>query len=192
VWALVWAAALSAAPAQRRDYFTGLEIADIQAAQEIDYRTEVLLTIAERRLAALGLLESEAGDPQGEPGLGGKVGRTLIRIFNPEAARELEAAEKERAALEHDLSDHTRPDLLRGYNQALEETMDNIDDAYERGRGNVEGPIRALRDFAGAALALLEDMDPQSEGEETALREAVEQSQVAFEGAGEALETIGR
>lgn len=175
------------------EYFTELEIEDIRVAQQIELRTEVLLEIAERRLAALDLLESDLEDPNAEPGLGGRLGRVLIRIFNPEAAEELEAAENERSELEHDLSGHTREDLLRGYHQALEETMDNIDDAYERGgRGDVTSSVEAVREFSRIALEYLEGAEPQSDSERSALEDAIEQTRVAHDGAGQALEQLSR
>jgi hypothetical protein len=174
------------------DYFTDLEVEDIRAAQEIELRTEVLLGIAERRLGALDLLESDLDDPQAKPGVGGRIGRVLIRIFNPEAAEQLEAAETERAALEHDLSGHSRADLLHGYHQALEEAMDNIDDAYERDRGDVRTSVEAVREFTRITLDYLRSAETQSESEKSALGEAIEQTRIAHEGAGHALEMLSR
>lgn len=192
---ILLAGLLAAAPAQRPDYFTELEIADIRDAQEIGHRTEVLLEIAARRLAALGLVESHGDDPSGESGLGGKVGRVFIRIFSPETADAVAAEEEERARLGHDLSSHTRADLLYGYYQALQETMDNIDDAYERDRGDVTGSLEDLRDFTGEALALLDGMavsTDEDDDEEDALADAIEQTEVAHDGAEASLETLRR
>jgi hypothetical protein len=180
------------ASAQRRDYFTELEIANIQEAQEIGYRTEVLLGIAARRLALAGLIESDERDPSAGPGFGGKLGRALITILNPAAAEEIKAVEDERAALDHDLSGHSRADLLRGYSQALDETMDNIDDAYERNRGDITGSLENLRDFTETSRELLLSAEPESGNEEDAVQDAIEQTELAFEGARDALETIPR
>jgi hypothetical protein len=195
----------AAAPPQRPDYFTELEIDDIRNAQEIGPRTDVLLEIATRRLAALGLVEGHGDDPSGDSGLGGKIGRVFIRIFSPETADVVAAEEEQRARLAHDLSSHTPIDLLRGYYQALEETMDNIDDAYERGRGDVTGPLEELRDFTGEALPLLEAMEVSTyesdESDDTqrdadavaeAIEDAIEQSHVAHDGAVTSLETLRR
>lgn len=198
---ILFAGLLSARPAQKRDYFTELEISDIRDAQEIGFRTEVLLGIATRRLAALGLVESHDADPSEEPGFGGKIARGLIRIFSPDAAAQVSAEEEERARLGNDLSSHTRVDLLRGYYQALEETMDNIDDAYERGRGDVTESLEDLHDFTGEALDLLEAMDvsddeavpPEDDLSDTiedALEDAIEQTRVAHDGAETALKTL--
>lgn len=184
--------ALMMAPAyaQKRDYFTELEVADIREAQEIGHRTEVLLEIAGRRLAGLDPEETDTDDSSGGPGFGSKLGRVFITIFSPQAAAEIAAVEEERARLEDDLAGHTRADLLRGYYQALEETMDNIDDAHERGRGDVRDSLRTLKDFSEAALDLLRDVEPESEDEEDALEEALEQTEIAFKGAEKALETL--
>ena len=175
--------------AQADDYFTELEVSDIRDAQEVGLRTGVLLGIAERRLAGLGLLEAEDPDT---PGTGSRIGRALIKVLAPDAAAELEAAEEARAALDHDLSRYSRTELLRGYTQALEETMDNIDDAYERKRGDVRPSVESLRDFSEITLNLLRDLSPESENEEIALEDAIEETQLAFEGAKKALEIIPR
>jgi hypothetical protein len=181
---------VSGSSAQRRDYFTELEINDIQVAQEIDDRTQVLLTIAARRLQELSPPDPDAADAEDEDGFGATIGDALFRILAPEAAAEIEELEDARAALDDDLSGHSRSDLFRGYVQALEETMDNIDDAWERDRGDVRAPIEALRDFSQEALDRLRHLETTSDGEARALDEAVEQTQLVIDGSSSALETI--
>jgi hypothetical protein len=172
----------AAAYRQRREYFTELEINDIQLSQEIDDRTTVLLWIADRRLLELNPPEPDAEEGDGEPGFGVTVGNAIMRILNPEGAAELDRVDAERAELEDDLSTHTRADLLRGYVQALEETMDNIDDAYERNRGDVREPIAMLRSFSEQALVTLQELDASSDGESRALDDAIEQTELVIDG----------
>lgn len=179
-----------AVSAQRRDYFTELEINDIKLAQEIADRTAVLLWVADRRLVELSPAAPEGEAAEDEGGLGATIGNAIIRVLNPEGAAQLEELERERAALEDDLAGHTRTDLLRGYLQALEETMDNIDDAYERDRGEVREPIEALRDFSEDALEALEDLESTSDAEARALDDAIEETETVIEGSAKALETI--
>ena len=190
--ALLALGALSAVsrPSQSRDYFTELEISDIQMAQEIPDRTTVLLLIAERRLVELNPPDPEEEDNDDGRGFGATIGDTIFRVLNPEGAAELEAIDEARAALDDDLSGDTRADLLRGYVQALEETMDNIDDAYERNRGDVKDPIEALRDFAQAGLDTLQHLESGSDGEARALDDAIEQTELVINGSEAALEMI--
>ena len=182
------------AGAQRRtrDYFTELEISDIQMSQEIVDRTTVLLWIADRRLLELNPPEADPEDEDGDGGFGVTVGNAIIRILNPEGAAQLDEIEQARAELEDNLAGHTRADLLRGYIQALEETMDNIDDAYERNRGDVKEPIEALKDFSENAMDTLLNLETTSDGEASALEDAIEQTQVVISGSAAALETISK
>ena len=179
-----------AVSAQRRDYFTELEINDIKMAQEIADRTAVLLWVADRRLVELSPAAPEDEAAEDEGGLGTTIGNAIIRVLNPEGAAQLDELERERAAFEDDLGGHTRTDLLRGYLQALEETMDNIDDAYERNRGDVREPIEALRNFSEDALEALEDLESTSDAEARALDDAIGETKTVIEGSAKALETI--
>lgn len=181
--------------AQGSDYFTELEIYDIKMAQDIGDRTQVLLSIADRRLLELmPVVEENDDEPNDdeEGGFGAALSKGIIRILNPEGAAQLEAADEERAALHDDLAEHTRADLLRGYDQALEETMDNIDDAYERNRGDVREPIEKLGTFGRDSLVVLRDLEPQSDAEAIALDDAIKQTELVIEGVAKALKTIGQ
>jgi len=187
---LSWSLLVNDAAAQRKDYFTELEVSDIQTAQQVDYRTDVLIGIADRRLALLVADDDSAAG--NEPGLGEKVGRTLATIFSPQIAAEIQAAKSEREAMDDDLSGHDHVALLRGYYQALDEAMDNIDDAYERKTGDVTGPLTSLRDFAEAAMPFLRNIETESSSEQRALQDAIEQTELALKGAKQALENIPR
>lgn len=188
VWCLVATAAIRT-PAV--EYFTEVEIDQIRDTQDIGERTAVFLDIAKTRLIYLGL--REAPEKKGE-GKATRIAKTLINIFQPGATAEVDQEQEnaERAAEESDteLAEFTPSELLRGYYQALEETMDNIDDAYERKRGGVRKPLEALKDFTEETIPVLKKFESQTEGEHSALSDAIEQAELALEGAKAALKTI--
>ena len=169
------------------DYFTEVEIDEIRAAQEIDKRVSLLLEIAQIRLVHLGLIEAEESIEETPISA---VDRTLIRILNRGAADEIEAVEEERGPLENELSQFNRAELLRGYYQALEETMDNIDDAYERNRVDIRKPLESLKVFTEETIPLLRRFEAENEAEEIALEDAITQVELALEGAESALEIV--
>ena len=169
------------------DYFTEVEIDEIRAAQEIDKRVSLLLEIAQVRLVHLGLIEAEVSIEETPISA---VDRTVIRILNPGAADEIEAIEEERGPLENELSQFSRTELLRGYYQALEETMDNIDDAYERNRVDIRKPLESLKVFTEETIPLLRRFEAENEAEEIALEDAITQVELALEGAESALEIV--
>ena len=172
------------------DYFTELEIDEIREAQQIDRRVNILLKIGRVRLASLGLAEVEEELKQTQ-GQNNALTRAIVRVLAPGAAGEMEKAraEADRVPLENDLSHFTRADLLLGYYQALEETMDNLDDAYERKR-EIRKPLESLRQFTMDSIPLLEQFEPENESEEIALEDATRQARLAMEGAEAALGTL--
>ena len=68
--------------------------------------------------------------------------------------------------------------------------MDNIDDAYERKRGDVRKPLEALKKFTEESIPALKRFEAGTEGEDSALSDAIEQAELALEGAKAALKTI--
>ncbi len=185
------AALIVAPPASARDdYFTDLEVDEIRGAQQISRRVDVLLQIAQVRLAELGLaeVEQEVESTSGS----NRITRTIVRILAPGTADELDAAQDDLESFENDLSYFTRAELLRGYHQALEETMDNIDDAYEQGRGDIREPLNSLKDFTEDSIPLLLRFEVENESEDIALEDAITQSELALEGAEAALDTVPR
>ncbi len=173
------------------EYFTEMEIDEIRDTQDIGMRTSVFLDIAKTRLIYLGLEEEEK---KKGPGKATRVAKTLINIFQPGATAEVdqEQEEAEKAADEStaELTEFTPAELLRGYFQALEEAMDNIDDAYERKRGDVRKPLEALKKFTEESIPALKRFEAGTEGEDSALSDAIEQAELALEGAKAALKTI--
>ena len=171
------------------DYFTEVEIEQIREAQTIERRIPVFLEIANIRLVRLGLIEGEE-EVDNEEGGGNSITRGIIRILSPEAADELERIDDELSALTNDLSMFSRGDLLRGYYQALEEAMDNIDDAYERDRGDVRKPLENLLKFVENTIPALGEFSPDDDNEEIALEDAIEIAELARDGATEALDIV--
>jgi hypothetical protein len=173
------------------EYFTEMEIDQIRDTQDIGKRTSVFLDIAKTRLIYLGLEEEET---KKGPGKATRVAKILINIFQPGATAEVDQQqeEAEKAADEStaELTEFTPAELLRGYFQALEEAMDNIDDAYERKRGDVRKPLEALKKFTEESLPALKRFEAGTEGEDSALSDAIEQAELALEGAKAALKTI--
>lgn len=173
------------------EYFTAEEIEQIREAQEIGRRIPVFLKIAEVRLVRLGLIQGDE-EIEEEGGDGNAISRGIIRILSPDAAKELERIDKERAEFDNDLSAFSRSDLLRGYYQALEEAMDNIDDAYERGRGDVRESLEILLAFTRDTIPALGEFAPENGAEEVALEDALEIAELAQDGATEALNVVPR
>ena len=171
------------------DYFTEVEIEQIREAQSIERRIPVFLEIANIRLVRLGLVEGEE-EVDNEEGGGNSITRGIIRILSPEAADELERIDDELSALTNDLSMFSRGDLLRGYYQAIEEAMDNIDDAYERDRGDVRKPLENLLEFVENTIPALGEFSPDDGNEEIALEDAIEIAELARDGATEALDIV--
>lgn len=171
------------------DYFTEVEIEQIREAQSIERRIPVFLEIANVRLVQLGLVEGEE-EVDNEEGGGNFITRGIIRILSPEAANELERIDNELSELTNDLSMFSRGDLLRGYYQAIEEAMDNIDDAYERDRGDVRKPLENLLEFVENTIPVLGEFSPDDGNEEIALEDAIEIAELARDGATEALDIV--
>ena len=173
------------------EYFTEVEIDQIRDTQDIGERTAVFLDIAKARLIYLGL--REAPEQKGE-GKATRVVKTLINILQPGATAEVdqEQAKAEQSAEESDaeLAEFTPSELLRGYYQALEETMDNIDDAYERDRGDVRKPLENLLEFVENTIPALGEFSPDDGNEEIALEDAIEIAELARDGATEALDIV--
>jgi hypothetical protein len=184
------AGALSVTVVAAAEYFTVLEIDQIREAHEIGRRVPVFLNIAQTRLVYLGLQEVE----KKEEGKASRVAKALVSVFQPGMAVEAEKAEAEAKtrAEESDaeLVEFTRTELLRGIYQALEEAMDNIDDAYERKRGDVRGPLEELKQFTETTIPLLKRFEPETSREKSALQDALEQAELALEGATSALEIV--
>src|SRR5947199_4865483 len=114
----------SAAP--KKDYFTDDELDLIRDAQELALRAPVYFKLAERRLVFLGLMQQSEKEREKER----KEEQRRLKEQQKAgtAPRNKKPAEDPLAYLR----DFTRSELLRGYSQAIDEVMSNIDDAYSR------------------------------------------------------------
>src|ERR1019366_7798563 len=87
------------------------------------------------------------------------------------------------------LNKFTHAELLRGYIQALDESMDNIDHAYSDKR-DVRGPVENLEKFTRESMPILEKFEAKNDAEKTALKDALDKAKEANDGAKEALKKV--
>jgi hypothetical protein len=179
---LLLAVPLSSFAAQ--DYLTEDELDLVRDAQEIDRRVPVYMRLAEKRLIVLGLMEKTAKELEQE--------RKNIEKWEKEKAEAEKAKRrppKEPVTEYIYLEDFTRPELLRGYVQAINEIMSNLDDAYTR-RLDIRQSLEKLEEFARTTLPLVEKFEGRNQAERIAAEEAVEKANEALTGAREALEIV--
>src|SRR5206468_12415598 len=130
--------------AAKTEYLTEDEIDLIRDAQELSERIPVYLKLAEKRLAFLGLIEKSEQEKEKERKAKEKAAKDAKRV--PKAGET--KANAKNTALEDMtyLADFTRSELLRGYTEALDEVMSNIDEAYNR-RLEVRNSLEDLEKF---------------------------------------------
>ena len=87
------------------------------------------------------------------------------------------------------LSDFSRSELLRGYTQAVDEVMNNIDDAYSR-RLEVRDSLEDLEKFTRETAAALGKFQAKNNNEQIALAEAIDKAKEANNGAKEAMSIV--
>jgi len=144
------------------DYLTEEEDDHVRQAQSPDDRIKVFMRIADRRLAAL--------NPTPAP-------------TDAKAQKKAQEEKKEWG----ELPKLDRADLLRHYARAIEECIAKLEDAYEH---NPKSKVLAkaldiLREGTDRQLQTLRALTPatENERESDALRRAIEQAEVANEGA---------
>ena len=172
------------ATAQRREYFTEAELDTIRDAQGLKARVPAYFTLADKRLAALGVKEKTEKEQEQERKAqeqfdkrvrdAQKAGRTPPKTFETPDSY---------------LLDFTKPELFRGYIQALDEVMSNIDDAYNR-RLDVRDALEEFEKYCSEQLALLKEFQPKTDAESTAMEDAVETTERALADAQAALEIV--
>lgn len=144
------------------DYMTEEEDDQVRKAQAPDDRIKVFMRIADRRLAAL--------NPSPAP-------------TDAKAQKKAEEEKKEWGELPK--LDHA--DLLRHYARAIEECIAKLEDAYEHNPKSkaLAKALDILREGTDRQLQTLRALKPASEDEREsdALRRAIEQAEVANEGA---------
>jgi len=172
------------AGAQRREYFADSEVDLIREAQELPMRVSAYFRLADLRLTALGLKEKSAKEREQE------------RKAEEQHQKEVRNAQKAGKAgpkppekPDEYLADFTRSELLRGYTQALDEVMDNIDDSYSR-KQDVRGPLEQLQKYAKEQLPVVKSFQPKNNSESLAKDEAIEMTQKAIDDSREALEIV--
>jgi hypothetical protein len=181
---------LLAAPrlaAAKDEYLTEDEIDLIRDAQDLSERVPVYLKLAEKRLVFLGLIEKSEQEREKERKAKEKAEKDAKRVPKNGDTK----ANTNKVVLEDTtyLTDFTRSELLRGYTEALEEIMSNIDDAYNR-RLEVRDQLEDLEKFTRETGVALQKFQPKNNGEQVALSEAIDKAKEANSGAKEAMSIV--
>lgn len=174
------ATSLAAAAPARKEYFTEDELDTIRDAQELVVRVPAYFKLAERRLIFLGLMEKSEKEKEKE-----RKEREEYEKQKKKAGAKASSIKPPADEMAY-LADFTRAELLRGYIQALEEVMSNIDFAFEK-KGDVRDPLEGLEKFTKETLPLLEKFQARTDNEKLAKEDAIEKAREAHEGAKEAL-----
>src|SRR5262249_9567644 len=116
------------------EYFTEEELDTIRDAQELKERVPAYIELAERRLIILGLTDKSEKQKEKE--------RKQQEQYEKDKKKAGTKAASVKAPVDQlaYLHDFTRPELLRGYVEAIEEIMSSIDDAHDR-KLDVRGPL---------------------------------------------------
>jgi cell shape-determining protein MreC len=176
-----------AAAAQRTDYVTEEEEDVIRDAQGLQMRVPVFLKLLDNRIVALGLRERTAKERE----------QTKKDIADYERDKKeieklkIENAELRAKPLNPDiyLRNATRSELLRGYMQIIDETMDNIDDAFDQ-HLDVRESVESLEKFVSEQLPKLKKLEAKTSAETSALKSTITHSEQALEEIHEALKSI--
>jgi hypothetical protein len=171
----------------KTEYLTEAEIDLVRDAQELSERVPIYLKLAEKRLAFLGLIERSEQEKQKELKAKEKAEKDAKRVPKLGDTK----ANAKNTALEDMtyLSDFSRSELLRGYTQAVDEVMNNIDDAYSR-RLEVRDSLEDLEKFTRETAAALEKFQAKNNNEQIALSEAIDKAKEANNGAKEAMSIV--
>src|SRR5688572_9898488 len=180
--ALFWAVS---GIAQQTDYLTEAESDLIRDAQGIELRVRALLKLADNRIVALNLRELSAKERE-------EIRKDIERYESEaRAVAKIEGAELRAKPVNPVvyLRNHPRSELLRGYMQVLDETMDNIDDAYIR-KLEVRDAVEQLAVFVTEQLPRLKKFAPSSNLETSLIKTAIEHSEQVLADVRDALETL--
>ena len=173
--------------AAKDEYLTEDELDLIRDAQELSERVPIYFKLAEKRLAFLGLTEKTEQEKEIERKEREKAEKNAKKSGKADETR----ANAKKTPLE-DMSylvDLTRSELLRGYAEALDEVMSNIDDAYNR-RLEVRDALEDLEKFTRDTMAVLNKFQPKNDSERLALSEAIDKAKEANNGAKEAMNIV--
>jgi hypothetical protein len=170
--------------AAAKEYFTEDELDLIREAQEISQRVPVYLQLAERRLVFLGIMQKSEQAIEKERKEREK--RAKEDRKNTDARANADKAPIDDTSY---LDNFTPSELFRGYIQALDEVMTNIDDAYSR-KLDVRDSIEDLAKFTRDTIPLLEKFKPKNSSERAALQDALDKAKQASSDAKEALAVV--
>jgi hypothetical protein len=170
----------------KKDYFTEDELDLIRDAQDLSMRVPTYLKLAEKRLVFLGIMEKSQDEADKEK----KAKEKRIKDEKKKPTFD-SRANADKAPLDDTsyLEDFTHAELLRGYIQALDESMTNIDDAYQR-KMDVRDPIEDLLKFTNTTIPLLQKFQPKNASERGALEDAIDKANQASNDAKEALKVV--
>jgi hypothetical protein len=164
----------------KKEYFTEDELDLIRDAQELRYRVPTYFKLAERRLIFLGLKQQSDKEKEKEKK------EEERRLKDAQKAGDAPANKK----LPEDplayLDDFTRSELLRGYGQAIDEVMSNIDDSYGR-KLDVRDALEDLEKFLRETMPLIEKFQAKNDSERAAMKDALDKANEAMNGTKEAL-----
>jgi len=183
VAALFWAVALSAA--QAADYVKEEEVDLIRDAQTLEKRMGLYLKLLDNRIVALGLRERTAKERE-------ETKKDLADYQNEaKAAAKVKEAEVRAKPVNPDvyLRNTTKAELLRGYMQIIDESMDYIEDAFER-RLDVRPGVESLEKFLQEQLPRFKRLEVQTASETSALKATITHSERAIEDLEKALQTL--
>jgi hypothetical protein len=171
--------------APKKEYFTEGELDLIRDAQDLNMRVPTYLKLAERRLIFLGIMEKSQQQIEKERKEKEKRAKEQKK-GSPDSRANADKAPIDDTSY---LEDFSPAELLRGYIQALDEIMTNIDDAYSR-KLDVRDSIEDLAKFTRDTIPLLEKFKPKNQGERTALQDAVDKANEASNQAKDALKVV--
>jgi hypothetical protein len=180
---LILALCLTLSAAAAREYFTEDELDLIRDAQELSARVPVYLKLAERRLIILGVAEKSEKQKEKE-----RKDQEQYEKEKKKAGNKASTVKPPVDELAY-LHDFTRVELLRGYIEAIEEVMSNIDDNYDR-KLDTRGSIEDLEKFTRETQPLLEKFQPKTDAEKLALQDALDKAKEANAGAKDALKIV--
>jgi len=173
---------LPAAP--KKEYLTEDELDLIRDAQELSQRVPTYLQLAQRRLIFLGLMEKSAEQREKERKEREKREKEQKKSVDTRAT-----ANKAPVDDTSYLDNFTPAELLRGYIQALDEIMTNIDDAYSR-KLDVRDSLEDLVKFTGQTIPLLEKFKPKNDSDRAAMQDAIDKATQAAADAKQALSIV--
>jgi hypothetical protein len=158
------------------DYLTEEEDDHVREAQAAEARVKVFMKIADRRIKAIN------GETVTPPDESDRSDRS-----NKRDQKKAEDEEREWGALPKT----SRAELLRHYAKAIAECMAKLEDAYERNPKSASLPkaLAQLRDATDRHLQALRTLtvDAKNEREVSALRDAIDEAEIANKGARDGL-----